>query len=231
MKPNSRDGSHRPQPSARHPVRVVLTDRDRTVRDAIADLLELDPTVSVVGEADSVDRALALLPGLQPDVVILDPRLPDGDGLSICRKHRDTSRFLILTADGDPDRMLAAVDAGAAGYMIKDLTELALADAVRVIAVGGSRLDCNSAPVLMRELRNREGRARDPIASLTTMEMTIMLLLAEGLTDQQVADRLFFSENTIRDYVTRLTRKLGLSDRSQAALHAGHLRASSTPAR
>ncbi len=147
--PHSLSRPDRPPPSLRCPVRVVLIDRDQVVRDAVADLLELDPAVSVVGEADTRARALALLPGLKPDVVILDPRLPDGNGLEICRKLHSANaatRCLILSADVEPEAMLAAVDAGAAGYMVKDLTELALADAVKAIVAGQSRLDSHATP-------------------------------------------------------------------------------------
>ncbi|MVU77562.1 response regulator [Nocardia sp. ET3-3] len=214
-------------PTPQHPVRVVVVDRDRTVRDAIADLLEIDPTISVVGEADTLHRALTLLPGLAPDVVIIDPRLPDGDGLRICRNLKATkaaTRCLVLTSQVEPEAMLDAVHAGAAGYMIKDLTELALGDAVKAIAAGKSRLDSHSTPVLMNEFRRRHSDQRALLASLTTMEMTILLLLAEGLSNKQIASRMFFTENTVRAYIARLMSKLGIDTPAQAGVYAAQLR-------
>ncbi|QVI19431.1 response regulator transcription factor [Nocardia tengchongensis] len=216
----------RPPLSRRHPVRVVLIDSDRSVRAAVADLLEVDPAVSVVGEADTLDRALTLVAGTKPDVAVIDPRLPDGDGLDICRTLRAggaVTRFLILTADIEPGAMLAAVDAGAAGYILKDLSELALADAVKAIAAGQSRLESHTAPMLMRQARGR-GDHR-PAAALTTTEMAVMLLLADGLTDQQIAKRLVLTGATVHGYVTRLMRKFGLDDRGLLAAHTEQLRA------
>ncbi|WP_051179789.1 response regulator [Nocardia concava] len=209
------------------PVRVVLVDRDRTVRDAIADLLEIDPTIAVVGEADTVHGALVLVSDLAPDVVILDPRLSDGDGLRICRNLKAANaltRCLILASQVEPEAMLDAVHAGAAGYMIKDLTELALGDAVKAIAAGKSRLDSHSTPVLMHEFRRRHGDQRALLTSLTTMEMTILLLLAEGLTNKQIASRMFFTENTVRTYIARLMRKLGIDNPGRAGAYAAQLR-------
>ncbi|MEV6103015.1 response regulator transcription factor [Nocardia sp. NPDC051981] len=212
-------GSVRPPPSRRHPVRVVLIDASRTVRDAVADLLEIDPAVSVVGQAGTLDRALPLLAGLEPDVAIIDPRLPDGDGLELCRHLRATgaaTRCLILTSDTEPDAMLAAVDAGAAGYIIEDLTDLALGDAVKSLAVGRSHLGPHS-PAVRHEACRQRG---DHLPALTTMETAIMLLVADGLTDQQIADRLFFTEATIDRYIAQVQHKLGLDTRAQVGAHA-----------
>ncbi|MGW3542012.1 response regulator [Nocardia niigatensis] len=149
----------------------MLIDRDRAVRDAVADLLELDSAISVVGEADSLAGALIILPELEPDVVILDPRLPDGNGLQICRNLEAASaatRCLILTSEVEPEPMLEAVRAGAAGYMIKDLTELAIADTVKAIAAGQSRLDGRSTQVLMHEWSRRHLNERELVSMLTT---------------------------------------------------------------
>lgn len=215
-----------PAPTPR-PVRVVLVDRDRTVRDAIADLLDIDPTIAVVGEAETLYRAHKLLSELAPDVAIIDPRLPDGDGLRLCRNlkaAKSATRCLILTSQVEPEAMLDAVHAGAAGYMIKDLTELALGDAVKAIAAGKSRLDSHSTPVLMHEFRRRHTGQRELLAGLTTMEMTILLLLAEGLTNTQIANRMFFTENTVGNYIARLMRKLGIDSPEQAGPYAAQLR-------
>ncbi|MFJ9371715.1 response regulator [Nocardia sp. NPDC101769] len=215
---NTHSGLVRPPPSRRHPVRVVLIDSNRAVRDAVTDLLEIDPAVSVVGQADTFARAMTLLSGLEPDVAVIDPRLPDGDGLDLCRQSQATgavTRCLILTSDTDPDAMAAAVDAGAAGYIIKDLTDLALGDAVKALATGRSHLDAHS-PALIHEARRHRG---GHLPALTTTETAIMGLVADGLTNKQIANRLFFTENTIGRYIAQMKHKLGLGTRSQIGAH------------
>ncbi|APA97780.1 response regulator [Nocardia seriolae] len=206
---------------SRRPVRVVLIDRDPHVRAAIADLITIEPDIDVVGQAGSLAAGSALVTELTPHVVVLDPHLPDGDGLELCRNLRaghSPARCLVLSTAADPDAMADAVQAGAAGYIVKDLTELALGDAIKAIAGGRSRLDRPAAPT-----RHHRGD-RELLAALTGMELSILLLLAEGLTHQQIAGRLFFAENTIRTYVARILRKLGLDDPAHAADYASRLR-------
>ncbi|MRH86719.1 response regulator [Nocardia sp. SYP-A9097] len=224
----TRAGATRRPPSRHHPVRVALIDKDHIVRHALTDLLEWDPAVEIVGEADTVAAAQALLPRLRPEVVIVDPHLPDGDGLDLCRAMRTEHPgigWLVLSADIAPEAMLAAVHAGAAGYMVKDLTELDVAGAVKAIATGHSHLDRRPVPSLTHPLRHRTAGHHAPALALTTIEMTILLLLAHGLTNKQIAHRLFFSESAIRNHIIGLTRKLGLDDRTDLTEHAAALTA------
>ncbi|WP_306364091.1 response regulator transcription factor [Nocardia sp. CC227C] len=157
MSTTSHYRSGHPRPAARDRVRVLLVDKERAVRRAVRDLLDLDPAVSVAGAAATLDQARLLIAELRPDVVILEPQLPDGDGLELCRSlpGADATRFLILTSDISAGAMLDAVGAGAAGYIVKDLTGLALADSVKAVAAGDSYLDSHATPVLMREFRRR----------------------------------------------------------------------------
>lgn len=228
----ARAGATRPPPSRHDPVRVALVEKDHIVRHALADLLEWDRAIAIVGEAGTVATARALLLAARPEVVILDPRLPDGDGLELCRALRTAYpaiRWLILSAEIAPEAMLAAIHAGAAGYMVKDLTELDVAGAVKAIAAGHSHLDRRPVPSLTHPLRRRAGTHHAPAMALTTMEMTILLLLAQGLSNKQIARRLFFSESAIRNHLLALTRKLGLDDHTLLAEHAAALTAACSP--
>ncbi|WP_330181613.1 response regulator transcription factor [Nocardia sp. NBC_01503] len=161
----TRAGATRPPPSRHNPVRVALVEEDYIVRHALADLLECDRTIAIVGAAGTVAAARALLSAVRPEVVILDPHLPDGDGLELCRVLRaehPAIRWLILSADIAPEAMLAAIHAGAAGYMVKDLTELDVAGAVKAIATGHSRLDRRPVPSLTHPLRHHDGAHHSP---------------------------------------------------------------------
>ncbi|SUA79843.1 Transcriptional regulatory protein devR (dosR) [Nocardia otitidiscaviarum] len=157
MSTTSHRGSGRSRPASARRVRVLLVDKERAVRRAVRDLLDLDPAVSVAGEAATLAKGRLLIAELRPDVVILEPQLPDGDGLELCRSvpADAATRFLILTSDVSAGAMLDAVGAGAAGYIVKDLTGLALADSVKAVAAGESYLDGHATPVLMREFRRR----------------------------------------------------------------------------
>ncbi|APA97760.1 Protein-glutamate methylesterase [Nocardia seriolae] len=209
------------------PVRVLLVDPDRRVRDAIGDSLSLDPGITIVGEADTLDRADHVLLDCDPDVVILEIHLPDGDGLDLCRRHARTDVrpwFLVVTYDPDPRTKTEAMRAGASGYIVKDLTALDLSSAVEATAARRPKADEHAHPA-PRAPAPRHRREHELRASLTTVEMAILLLLAEGLTNNQIANRLYFTETTIRNYIARILRKLHLTDRDQAADYATHLRA------
>ena len=203
-------------------VRVFLLDDQEVVRAGTRVFVEADGDLAVVGEASTVAEALALLPGAKPDVAVLDVRLPDGDGIEVCREIR--SRWphvscIMLTSFDDDEALFAAIIAGAAGYVLKQIRGRALADAIRQVGAGGSLLDPASTKQVLERLRN--GPAQDKkLESLSKQERRVLDLVAEGLTNRQVAEQMFLSEKTIKNYVSSLLRKLGLERRTEAAVFA-----------
>jgi DNA-binding NarL/FixJ family response regulator len=203
-------------------IRVFLLDDHEIVRRGVRDLLEAEPGIVVVGEAGTAQSALARIPALRPDVAILDVRLPDGDGVSVCREIR--SRLpqvacLMLTSFGDDEALFSAIMAGAAGYVLKQIRALDLVGAVRTVAAGGSLLDPEAATAVMRRMREQATRA-DPLAELTGQERHILELIGDGLTNRQIGERMFLAEKTVKNYVSALFAKLGLERRTQAAVYA-----------
>ncbi|MCM6774573.1 response regulator transcription factor [Nocardia sp. CDC159] len=208
-------------------IKVFLVDDHEIVRRGLTDLLEGDPELTVVGEAGDVAQALARIPALQPDVAILDIRLPDGNGIELCREllsRLDDLRCLILTSFTDEQAMLDAILAGASGYVVKDIKGMQLAEAIKTVGSGRSLLDNRAAAALMDRLR-RSTEPEGPLAGLTDQERTLLDLLGEGLTNRQIAERMFLAEKTVKNYVSRLLGKLGLERRTQAAVYASKLRA------
>jgi two-component system response regulator DevR len=203
------------------PVRVFLLDDHEIVRRGIADLLDTEPDIVVVGEAGTAAEALRRIPAVQPDVAVLDARLPDGSGIDVCRDIRSSQpsvRCLILTSYDDEDAIFAAVMAGAAGYLLKQIRGTSLVDAIRQVAAGKSLLDPSVTERLLARLR--DGQPRDErLASLTEREREILNLIAEGLTNRQIGERLFLAEKTVKNYVSALLAKLGLQRRTQAAVY------------
>jgi two-component system response regulator DevR len=202
-------------------VRVFLLDDHEIVRRGIADLLDAEPDITVVGEAGTAAEALRRIPAAQPDVAVLDARLPDGSGIDVCRDIRSsqpTVRCLILTSYDDEDAIFAAVMAGASGYLLKQIRGNSLVDAIRQVAAGKSLLDPSVTERLLARLR--DGQPRDErLASLTEREREILDLIAEGLTNRQIGERLFLAEKTVKNYVSALLAKLGLQRRTQAAVY------------
>jgi two-component system response regulator DevR len=202
-------------------VRVFLLDDHEIVRRGIADLLETEPDITVVGEASTAAEALRRIPAVQPDVAVLDARLPDGSGIDVCRDIRSSQpsvRCLILTSYDDEDAIFAAVMAGASGYLLKQIRGNSLVDAIRQVAAGKSLLDPSVTERLLARLR--DGQPRDErLASLTEREREILDLIAEGLTNRQIGERLFLAEKTVKNYVSALLAKLGLQRRTQAAVY------------
>ena len=202
-------------------VRVFLLDDHEIVRRGIADLLETEPDITVVGEAGTAAEALRRIPAVQPDVAMLDARLPDGSGIDVCRDIRSSQpsvRCLILTSYDDEDAIFAAVMAGASGYLLKQIRGNSLVDAIRQVAAGKSLLDPSVTERLLARLR--DGQPRDErLASLTEREREILDLIAEGLTNRQIGERLFLAEKTVKNYVSALLAKLGLQRRTQAAVY------------
>jgi two-component system response regulator DevR len=205
---------------------VFLVDDHEVVRRGVADLLEEDDGIEVVGQAATASEALARIPALRPDVAVLDMRLPDGNGVELCRELRSALpdlRCLILTSYTDEQAMLDAIMAGAGGYVIKDIRGMELVSAVREVGAGRSLLDNRAAAVLMSRLRASLAEP-GPLAGLTEQEHTLLGLIGEGLTNRQIAERMFLAEKTVKNYVSRLLAKLGMERRTQAAVLATRLR-------
>ena len=207
------------------PIRVFLLDDHEIVRMGVRDLLEAEPGITVIGEAGTAASALARIPALKPDVAILDIRLPDGDGVSVCREIRSKMpqlACLMLTSFSDDEALFDAIMAGAAGYVLKQIRGTDLVGAVRTIASGQSLLDPEAASRVMRRMRD-QATAADPLAGLTDQERRILALIGEGLTNRQIGDRLFLAEKTVKNYVSALFAKLGMQRRAQAAAYAAHV--------
>ncbi|MEX7468968.1 response regulator [Mycobacterium adipatum] len=206
-------------------IRVFLVDDHEVVRRGLIGLLGADPELEVVGEAGSVAQAMARIPSLQPDVAVLDVRLPDGNGIELCRdllSQLPSLRCLILTSLTTDEAMLDAILAGASGYVIKDIKGMELAHAIKEVGAGRSLLDNRAAAALMTKLRSGAERP-DPLAELTDQERVLLELLGEGLTNKQIAARMFLAEKTVKNYVSRLLTKLGMQRRTQAAVFVSKL--------
>lgn len=212
-------------------VKVFLVDDHEVVRRGLVDLLGADPELDVVGEAGSVAEAMARVPAARPDVAVLDVRLPDGNGIELCRdllSRMPDLRCLTLTSYTSDEAMLDAILAGASGYVVKDIKGMELARAVKDVGAGRSLLDNRAAAALMAKLRGAAEK-QDPLSGLTDQERTLLGLLSEGLTNKQIADRMFLAEKTVKNYVSRLLAKLGMERRTQAAVFATELKRSRPP--
>jgi two-component system response regulator DevR len=215
-------------------IRVFLLDDHEIVRRGVADVLETDPCITVVGEAKDAAGALARVPALRPDVAVLDVRLPDGDGVSVCRELRSKMpdlKVLMLTSYSDDEALFEAIMAGASGYSLKQILGQDLVAAVRTVAAGGSLLDPTATAAVLARMR-RAAEPVGPMATLSEQERTVLELIGEGLTNRQIGERMFLAEKTVKNYVSHLLAKLGLERRTQAAVLATELRDSGTrPAR
>ncbi|WJV44759.1 response regulator [Streptomyces flavofungini] len=212
-----------------HPIRVFLLDDHEVVRRGLADLLSAEPDIAVVGDADSAERALVRGPALRPDVAVLDVRLADGDGITVCRELRDQLpglAVLMLTSFDDEEALLDAIMAGAAGYVLKQIKGSDLVSAVRTVASGQSLLDPATTARLMRSLRAEPADApavAPELASLSERERDILALIGDGLTNREIGKRLYLSEKTVKNHISRLLSKLGVQRRVQAAVMATQL--------
>ncbi|MEE1816724.1 MULTISPECIES: response regulator transcription factor [unclassified Streptomyces] len=216
-------------PVAGVPTRVFLVDDHEVVRRGLRDLIDDEPDLEVVGEAGTADQALARGPALRPDVAVLDVRLPDGDGIAVCRELRSVMpglACLMLTSFDDEDALIDAVMAGAAGYVLKQIKGSDLVSAVRTVAAGQSMLDPATTARLMRSLRD-PGAAKHPederLTVLSERERAVLELIGEGLTNRQIAQRLYLSEKTVKNHISRLLGKLGVERRVQAAVIAAQV--------
>ncbi|MCH9642148.1 MAG: response regulator transcription factor [Actinomycetia bacterium] len=206
-------------------VKVFLVDDHEVVRRGLIDLLSADDDLEVVGEAGSVSQALARIPALQPDVAVLDVRLPDGNGIELCRdllSMLPDLRCLMLTSFTSDEAMLDAILAGASGFVIKDIKGMELAAAIKEVGAGRSLLDNRAAAALMTKLRQDADHA-DPLSALSDQERVLLNLLGEGLTNKQISERMFLAEKTVKNYVSRLLAKLGMERRTQAAVFISKL--------
>jgi two-component system response regulator DevR len=206
-------------------ITVFLVDDHEVVRRGLIELLGTDPDLDVIGEAGSVAQAMAQIPALRPDVAVLDVRLPDGNGIELCRdllSRLPDLRCLMLTSFTSDEAMLDAILAGASGYVVKDIKGMELARAIKDVGAGRSLLDNRAAAALMAKLRGAAERS-DPLSGLTEQERALLELLAEGLTNRQIAARMFLAEKTVKNYVSRLLAKLGMERRTQAAVFATKL--------
>jgi len=203
-------------------VRVFLLDDHELVREGVRSLLESDEDVVVVGEAASAHEAITRVPLAKPDVAILDVRLEDGNGIEVCRELRSSMPQLVclmLTSFADDEAVYASVMAGAAGYVLKQIKSRDLIEDVKSVATGASLMDPRTvARVVERIAKPPQG---DPsIASLSPQERRILELIAEGRTNKQIAETMFLSESTVKNYITGLLRKLKVTSRTEAAIYA-----------
>ncbi|MFD4251999.1 response regulator [Amycolatopsis thermoflava] len=207
-------------------ITVFLVDDHEVVRRGVADLVEADPELTVVGEASTMGEALTRIPAARPDVAVLDLRLPDGSGIELCRELRSRMpelHCLILTSYTDEQAMLDAILAGAGGYVVKDVRGMELVSAVRQVGAGKSLLDNRAASALMSRIRD-EAAPAGAVSRLSEQERKLLDLIGEGLTNREIAERMFLAEKTVKNYVSRLLHKLGMQRRTQAAVLATSLR-------
>jgi len=207
------------------PIRVFLLDDHEVVRRGLADLLGGEPDIEIVGESASAAEAIRRIPALRPDVAILDGRLADGSGIDVCREVR--SRFpeinvLILTSFDDEEALFAAIMAGAAGYVLKQVRGRDLIEAVRTVARGQSLLDPAVTARVLERVRNGPATETGP-AGLSEREKEVLEHIARGETNREIANALGLAEKTIKNYVSAVLAKLGLERRAQAAVYATEL--------
>ncbi|MBG6237845.1 DNA-binding NarL/FixJ family response regulator [Mycetocola sp. CAN_C7] len=198
-------------------IRVFVVDDHEIVRRGVAALLDNEPDIEIVGEAGSVAHARPRIAATAPDIALLDMRLPDGDGIDLCRDVRSQNpdvRCIILTAHDDDEAVYAAVLAGASGYVLKDMRSSALIDAVRAVAAGRQLLDPAISRMAVTRISARPSSS--PIDTLNPREREILELIAEGMTNRQIGETLALAEKTVKNYVSSLLAKLGIQRRTQA---------------
>jgi two-component system response regulator DevR len=201
-------------------VRVFVVDDQEIVRRGVIDLCSAEPDMDIVGEAGTAAQARARIAATQPDVVLLDMRLPDGNGIDVCRDVRSDNpniRCIILTAYDDDEAINAAVLAGASGYVLKEVRGNRLIENVRTVAAGGSLLGRSLTQRVVERIRT-EHQADSRFEALSTRENEVLELIAEGLTNRQIGETLALAEKTVKNYVSSLLSKLGLQRRTQAAV-------------
>ncbi len=204
--------------------RVFLLDDHEVVRRGLRELLEAEDDMEVVGEAGTAEEAYGRIPATSPNVAVLDVRLPDGDGVEVCREIRSRHpeiACIMLTSFAEDDAVYAAIMAGAAGYVLKQVRGTDLVDGIRRVAAGDSLLDPSVTTRVLERLRHKDDA--DELDALTDQERKILELIAEGLTNRQIGERMFLAEKTVKNYVSNLFGKLGMSRRTEAAAYAARL--------
>lgn len=207
------------------PIRVYLLDDHEVVRQGLRALLEAAGGIEVVGESGSAVEAASRIPAAKPHVAVLDARLPDGSGIEVCRTVRGVDpsiQALILTSYDDDEALFAAIMAGAAGYVLKEIRGSALVDGIRRVAAGQSLIDPTLTAKVLERVRLGPTVAPE-LAELTEQERKLLALIAEGLTNRQIGERMFLAEKTVKNYVSSILSKLGLERRTQAAVLASKL--------
>jgi DNA-binding NarL/FixJ family response regulator len=212
-------------------VTVFLLDDHEIVRRGVRDLLESEPGIVVVGEAGTEEEALRRIPAVDPDVAVLDVRLGSGDGITVCREIRarhPRTKCLMLTSFSDDEALFQAIMAGASGYVLKQIRSTDLVEAVRRVAAGDQLLDPTLTAKVLERLR--KGPEEDElIARLSKQEREVLVLLAEGLSNKQIGERMFLAEKTIKNYVTSVLSKMGMTRRTEAAVYAARHLSSEEP--
>jgi len=206
-------------------VRVFLLDDHDIVRRGLAHLFAAAGDIEIVGEAGTAELALSRIPPTKPDVALLDVRLPDGDGVEVCREIRSRcpdTRCIMLTSFADDEALFDAIMAGASGYLLKKVKSDQIVEAVHLVAKGESLLDPAVTGRVLERLR-RGPEEDERLAKLTPQERSILDLIADGLTNRQISDRIHLAEKTVRNYVSNLLTKLGMERRTQAAVYAASL--------
>ena len=207
-------------------IRVFLVDDHEIVRRGVRSMLEAEGDIQVVGEAATARDALPAILALAPDVCVLDAQLPDGSGIDICRQMREANpdiKGLILTSYDDEQAITSAILAGAAGYVLKQIEGNSLVSGIRLVASGHTLIDPVIASRVVQQVQFHR-RAFDVLSELTPQQSKILFLIAEGLTNRQIAERLFLAEKTVKNHVTGLLSRLGVQHRTQAAVLAHRLR-------
>lgn len=210
-------------------IRVFLLDDHEIVRRGIAELIGLQSDLEVVGEAGSAAEAVIRITASQPDVAVLDVRLPDGNGVEVCREIRSlfpNIHVLMLTSYSDDEALFNAIMAGASGYVLKEIRGSDLITAIRQVAAGNSLLDPSVTERVLERLRNGN-KQNDELSGLTEQEKTILNLIGEGMTNRQIGEQMHLAEKTIKNYVSGLLAKLGMERRTQAAAYVARLEANS----
>jgi DNA-binding NarL/FixJ family response regulator len=210
-------------------IRIFLLDDHELVRRGIRDLLWSEEDMTVVGQASNAAEALELIPQTKPDVAVLDVRLGEGrdepTGIEVCRdirSHHPEVACVMLTSFADDEALFASIMAGASGYVLKQISGSELVKAIRRVAAGESLLDPAVTARVLERLRNPPPED-DPLSDLTGQERKILGLISEGLTNRQIAEQMYLAEKTVKNYVSHLLAKLGMSRRSEAAAYAARL--------